>query len=123
MAITERTADVYLYDISYEPMYNVPIVIGASTYTNRNTGRSFITFINEALYYGKNLGHSMINTNKLISYGTMVWYNPFDSNRELCVETENGDTIDLIANGTKIGFDSRAPTENELQSLPHVHLT
>ena len=53
----------------------------------------------------------------------MVWYNPFDSNREIFVETEDGDTIDIIANGTKIGFDSRAPTDHELQSLPHVHLT
>ena len=64
MAITERTADVYLYDTSYEPMYNVPIVTGASTYTNINTGISFIIIIIEALYYGKKLGHSMINLNK-----------------------------------------------------------
>ena len=52
----------------------------------------------------------------------MVWDNPFDSNRELCVETEDGNTIDIMENCTNIGFDSRAPTEYELQSLPHVHL-
>ena len=62
-------------------MYNVPIVTGASTYTNRNTGRSFTIVINEAFYYGEKLSHSLINTNKLRSYGNMVWDNPFDSNR------------------------------------------
>ena len=52
----------------------------------------------------------------------MVWDNHFDSNRELCAETEDGKIIDLIVNVTKIGFDSRAPTDHEFQSLPHVHL-
>ena len=61
-------------------MYNFPIVTSASTYTNINTGRFFIIVINEALYYGKKVGHSMINPNQLQSYGTMVWDNPFDSN-------------------------------------------
>ena len=55
----------------------------------------------------------------------MVWDNPFDSNRELklCVETEDDNNIGLMANGTNIGFNSREPTEHELQSLPHVLLT
>ena len=64
-----------------------------------------------------------INPNQLRSYGTMVWDNPFDSNREICVETEDGKTIDLLANGTDIRPDQRVPNEHELQSLPHVHLT
>ena len=101
----ERIAHVYPYDTSYKPMYNVSIVPYASTYTHRNIGRSFIIVINDALYYGKKLGNSMINPNQFRSYGTMVWDNPFYSNRELCAETEYGDTIDLTENGTNIGFD------------------
>ena len=68
-------------------MYNVPIVTGASTYTERNTGRSFIIVINETLYYDKKLGHSLINPNQFRSYMTMFWDKPFDSNIELCIET------------------------------------
>ena len=63
--ITERTADVYPNDTSYEPMHNAPIVTGASKYININTGIWFIIVINEALYYGKKPGHSMINLNQL----------------------------------------------------------
>ena len=49
MAIHLRTTNVYPYDTSYEPMYIVSIVIGASTYIDRNTGILFIIVINEAL--------------------------------------------------------------------------
>ena len=65
MSMTEIISDVYPYDTSYEPMNTVPIVTSALTYTDINTGRSFILVINEALYYGKKLGHSLINTNQL----------------------------------------------------------
>ena len=56
---------MYPYNTSYEAIYNVPIVTGASTYTDRNTGRLFIVVINDALYYGKKLGHSLMNSNQL----------------------------------------------------------
>ena len=49
MAMIEKTSNVYPYDTSYEPMYIVSIVIGASTYIDRNTGILFIIVINEAL--------------------------------------------------------------------------
>ena len=116
----EMTDDVYPYDTSYEPIFNVQIVTGAQTYTDTYTGILFIIVTHEVLYYGNKLGHYLINLNLLRSYETMGWDNPFDSNRDLCVETEDGDIIDIIANDMNIGFDSRAPTEHELKSLPHV---
>ena len=63
MAIIDRTANMLSYDTSYDPMYNVSIVTGASTYMNINTSRSFITVINEEFYYGEKIGHSLINPN------------------------------------------------------------
>ena len=57
VSIKDITDNVYPCDTYYEPMYNVPIVTGASTYKNRNIGRLFIIVINEALYYGKKLDH------------------------------------------------------------------
>ena len=66
MTIPERTSNVYPYDTSYEPMYNVPIVTGALTYKDIHTGRWFIIFINEALYYGMKPGHSLIKTNPFV---------------------------------------------------------
>ena len=76
MDMTERTANVYPYNTSYEPMYNDRIVNGELTYTNINAGGSFIIVINEGLYYSKKLGHYQINPNQLRPYGNMFWDNP-----------------------------------------------
>ena len=54
MAMIERTDNVFPYDTYYEPMYNVPIVTGASKYMNRNTGKLFIIVINEAFIMVRN---------------------------------------------------------------------
>ena len=83
LRMSSRTADVYPYDPSYKPLYNVPIVSGVTMVTDSITGNSLITVINEALYYGKKLDHSLINTNQLRCYETMVWENPFDPYRDL----------------------------------------
>ena len=76
--------------------------------------------INEALCYGKKLDNSLINPNKLICYETMVWDNPFDQYRYLCIKTGDGNTIDMTPDGTKIRFSSHVPTDQELTTLPHI---
>ena len=52
----------------------------------------------------------------------IVWNNTFDQNRDNCSETCEGNSIDLIPYGTKIGFRSHIPTESELRKLPHIGL-
>ena len=63
LQMTSRIADVYPYEPSYKPFYNFPILSGATTVTDSITRESFIMVINEALYYGKKLNHSLINPN------------------------------------------------------------
>ena len=77
---------------------------------------------NEALYYGKKLDHSLINPNQLRCYKTMVWDNPFDLYRDLCIEKGDGNTIDLTPDETNIGFSSHVPTDEELRTLPHIEV-
>ena len=50
LQMTSRTVDVYPYDPSCKPLYNVTIVSGANTVTDSITGNSLIMVINEALY-------------------------------------------------------------------------
>ena len=118
--MTSRTADVYPYNPSCKPLYNVPIVSGATMVMYSITGKSFIMVINEALYYSKKLYHSLITKNQLRCYETMVWDNPFDPYRDLCIKTGDGNTIDLTPDGTKIGFISHVPIDEELITLPHI---
>ena len=79
--------------------------------------------INEALYYGKKLNHSLINPNQLRCYETIVWDNPFDPYMDLCIKTGNGNMIDMTLDGTNIGFSSYVPTDEEIRALPHIEVT
>ena len=117
LKMTSRTADVYPYKPSCKPLYNVPIVSGATTVMESITGNSFIMVTNKAIYYGRKLDHSLINPNQLKCYETMVWDNPFDPYTNLCIKTDNGNTIDMTPHGTKIGFSSHVPTNEERSKL------
>ena len=73
LSYTNRTADVYPYDTSYEPLHNVPIVTGATAWTCLNTDETYILVFNELLYYGKRLSHSLINPNQVRNKGLGYW--------------------------------------------------
>ena len=123
LSMSSRTADVYPYDSSYSPIVNVPIVSGATAYDDDNTGETYILVFNELLYYGPKLDHSLLNPNQLRMHGLGFWDNPFDTNHELSIDTPCGLVIPLIAKGTKIAFQSRVPTREELRSCTHIEMT
>ena len=72
LSYTNRTADVYPYNDAYEPMTSVPIVTGATTYHHPN-GQSYILVINEALFYGTKLKHTLLNPNQIRHHGHGFW--------------------------------------------------
>ena len=49
LSYTNKTADVYPYDSTYEPIANVPIVTCATAYTDPDTGQTYILVFNESL--------------------------------------------------------------------------
>ena len=120
---TSRTADVYPYDSSYKPIQNIPIVTGATAWTDRSNNVTYILIINEALYYGSKLDHSLINPNQIRANSIDVHDNPFDVTKPISIDVGEGLIIPLTKSGTKIYFDSRTPTEEELNNCEHVHLT
>mgnify|MGYP003326537431 FL=1 len=119
---TTRTADVFPYNDSYEPITNVPIVTAATAYTD-NEGQTFILIIHEALFYGDKMNHSLLNPNQIRNNSINYWDNPYDKERPLAIEIPHVTSIPLQTKGTKIYFQSRTPTENELSSCAHIELT
>ena len=117
-----RTADVYPYDTSYKPIQNITIVSGATAWTSADDNITYILVINEALYYGNKLDHSLINPNQIRANPIDVHDNPF-GNEPTSIHINGGPRIPLISNGTKIYFDSRTPTEEELNICQHIQLT
>jgi len=123
LSYTNKTADVYPYDNTYEPIANVPIVTGATAYTDGDSGQTYILVFNESLYYGTRLPHSLFNPNQIRQCGIDLWDNPYDKQRGLEIEVSDELKIPLDIQGTKITFQSRVPTKMELDTCPHVQMT
>ena len=56
---------VYAYDKDIAPLNDVTIVSGATAWDDPASGQTYIIRINEALYYGTKLDHSLINPNQI----------------------------------------------------------
>ena len=123
--MTRRTADVFPYESNnYQPIQNVPIVTAATAYDDPNTNQTYILVLNECLYYGMKLEHSLFNPNQLRHFGVDVWDNAYNPNHSLSIECHNNNiVIPLATKGTKVYFTTRSPTNEELGQCHHVELT
>jgi hypothetical protein len=66
LSYTGRICDVSPYNAKKGHCEkNVPIVTGATAYTCQTSGQTFILVINEGLWFGHKLSHSLINLNQL----------------------------------------------------------
>ena len=120
---TNRTVDVYSYDTSAAPIQDVPIVTGITAWDCPSTGTTYLLVFNEALYYGNKLNHTLINPNQIQHNGIDYWDNPYDHRRGLCIDIDRGPAIPLALDGTKVSFQSRAPTQYELDTCEYVEMT
>ena len=75
---TQRTADVYPYDTSYSPLTNVPIITGVTAWDDPQSNTTWLLIVNEGLFYGDKLDHSLLNPNQVRHYGNIFQYNPYD---------------------------------------------
>ena len=123
LSYTNKTADVYPYDSTYKPIANVPIVTGATAYTDPESGKTYILVFNESLYYGTRLPHSLFNPNQIRQNGIDLWDNPYDKSHELSIDITDDLTVQLKMHGTKLVFQSRVPTVEELDTCPHIQMT
>ena len=123
LSYTGRVCDVSPYNAeAYESERNVPIVTGATAYQCQESGQTYILLINEGLWLGPKLRHSLLNPNQLRFNSVSVWDNPFDPNQPLSIEHDEA-TIPLAISGTNIFMETRTPTQHELDTCPHLQLT
>jgi hypothetical protein len=123
IAYTGRVCDVSAYNPDQgQKEKDVPIISGATAYTCQKSGQTFILVVNEGLWFGEKLHHSLLNQNQLRYHGVPVWDNPFDPTRPISIEHSEL-TIPLLISGTNIFLETRTPTQHELDNCPHLHLT
>ena len=121
LAYSGKECDVSPYADEYDAIKNIPVVMGATVWTNSQNGVPILRVFNEVLWMGDRLHHMLINPNQLRSYGVDVQDNPF-AKEDLTIITDDN-IIPLDTQATTIFFDTRSPTEVELQQLPRVVLT
>src|SRR5210317_309608 len=122
LGYTQRVAEVYPFDANMPPT-RVPIVSGATAYDVPGSNETIILVVNEGLYFGTKLDHSLFNPNQIRSYKIPVWDNPFDEMRPDMGIDLGSYFVPFQSKGTKIRFKSRSPTERELAECCHVNIT
>ncbi len=119
---TGRVCDVSPYNSNtYDPQRDVPIVTGATAYTDQATGQVYILVINKGLLFGEKLTNSLINPNRLRYAGVIVQDNPFHSTESMAI-THDDVVLHLQSQGTTIFFDMSTPTQLEHDHSPHIIL-
>jgi hypothetical protein len=122
MYYTGKECDVSPYTEAYKAIKSVPIVQAATAYDNTDTGETTILILNEAIWMGDQMEHTLINPNQLRAYGITVQDNPFDP-APIFISTEDNEfTLPLNSNGTVLGVATRTLTGQELQTCPHAVL-
>ena len=121
LAYTGKECEVSPYTDEYDAIRKVPVVTGATVWTNSQDGAPILLIFNEALWMGDRLHHTLTNPNQLQSYRVDVQDNPF-AKEDLAIIIADY-IIPLDTQGTTIFCDMRSPTEAELQQLPRVILT
>jgi hypothetical protein len=123
MHYTNRECDVSPYVDAYKPIIDVPIVTGATAVTSQETGLTYILIFNEAIWMGDVLDHSLINPNQMRAYGVSVQDNPY-ANTAMHIAAEQDEfELPMTADGTVIFFNSRTPTNHELETCTHITLS
>jgi len=122
LAFTGQLCEVRGFHDSLQPMKDIPVARCATAYTHPATGTTYILVFNEALYFGKSMDHSLINPNQVRSFGIPVSDNPFDTGRPFGIDHEDL-FVSFRTEGSTVCFDTRVPSDDELESCKFVKLT
>ena len=116
LSYTGKQCEVSPYSSEYEAVWNVPVITGATVWTNATDGMAYLLIFHESLWMGDKLDHTLVNPNQLWASGVSVQDNPFNT-KPLSITT-NDASIELYSEGTIICGNTRMPTESELGRLP-----
>jgi hypothetical protein len=125
---TGRVCDVTAYTDEYTPEKDIPIVTAATIYQSEMTGELYLLIVNEGLWFGGRMHCSLLNPNKIRHNGNDVHDNPYDQSRPLAITVYSDNQeepihIPMSFHGTILKWNTRTPTNDELDTLPHYHLS
>jgi hypothetical protein len=111
-----QTCDVMPYSDTYEAVRDMPVVTAATAWTCTETGKTIILYFPQVLWYGKKMKTSLINPNQLRHYGLRICDDITDKSRPFGIELDDNINIPFMMEGTVIYFNTRVPTEWEMEN-------
>ena len=126
---TGQKVKVSPFTEEYKPIEGVPIA-RCATAIDLNGGETLILVINEALFFGNRMTHTLLCPNQLRANGLIVDDVPkqFDNKSRHAVviprtSTESELVLPLEMKGIISFLQTRRPTKKELEECSHVELT
>jgi hypothetical protein len=121
-----ETANVHSFSDEKKTFSNVPIGTIATALVDQRTGEVIVLVMNEALYFGNRLDHTLICPNQLRSFGIVVDNAPkqFSPKSTHSIEVPGDSlTIPLEINGFVTFFSSHKPSKDELENCRQITLS
>ena len=118
---TGQTCDVQGFHDNFDSIKDVPIGTVATVFRDEHGARHAL-IIHEALYFGNDMDHSLINPNQIRHFGIPVSDDPYDSTRDFGIDHAEL-FIPFETEGCAVYFDTSVPTDEDLETLAHVVLT
>ena len=122
---TGHSCDVYPFNKGYEAMKHVPIAT-CVTLIQGEGGNDFILVGHEMLFFGSAMSRSLLNQNQIRDH---IWFHKgrvqddFTHDDKEFGITVGNTFIPFYMDGSAVCFDSRVPSSEEIESLPHVIIT
>ena len=121
LSLTGQTCDVSGFHQSFAAIHDIPVAQVATAMTLEN-GETVILIINEALYFGNQMDHSLVNPNQIRAYGIDVSDNPYDRERDFGIQHDDC-FVPFSTEGSTVYFDTFVPTDHQLETMRHIELT
>ena len=123
---TGKECDVTGFHDNMAPLKNIPIATCATAYDHLELQETVILLFHEALYFGKEMEHSLINPNQIRENGITVDCCPcqYDKSSIHGIYVPSEDiTFPFRLHGCISYVQIRLPTDNELKQCRYIEMT
>lgn len=123
---TGQTCNVSPFSSEYHALENVQVCTAATAWDDPTTGQAHIIEVNQGLWFGNRMEHSLLSPNQCRWHGIEICDDPFDPNRPLRILDHTSETgIPLEYSKNVVFVKTRAPTNDEINNtdLPRIVLT
>jgi hypothetical protein len=121
-----RTVDVFGFLPKLPPIKKVPIATAGTAWVDPKSGQSYLLILNECLFIGDTMKHSLLNPNQLRCNGLIMQDTPtmFDpTSTHSIYDPASGIRIPLYLNGVISYFPTCVPTLEEANLMKPIVLT